>query len=156
MELNLIQIGLLPSQELATLKIDEENNYLDIPDGQKVIPLIKLDKPEYDSKLFYCAPKLVWFEDKVERDWDILELSAEQIAANNRHIYTKPEFWSRFTVAEKAAIHRSNNDYVIAIYSDLNNWQGEIWNDEPRITQGMDYLEYAGILSAKRKAEILA
>lgn len=156
MEPNLIQVGLLPSEKLVSLKIDLEGNYLDIPEGQTVVPLVKLDKPQHDSKLFYCESKPVWFEDRVERDWEILPLSPEEIAANNRRIYTKPQFWSRFTVSEKAAIHRSDDDYVIAIYSDLNNWQGEVWNDDIRIVQGMDYLEYAGILSAERKEEILS
>jgi hypothetical protein len=39
-----------------------------------LVPLIKQTQPEFNSSLQYCTPKLVWFGDKVERQWDVLDL----------------------------------------------------------------------------------
>jgi len=60
----MLTVGLLPSQELVSLLTDEEGNYRDVPEGQTVVPLVKIPKPEGAWE-----PNVVWFEDRVERQW---------------------------------------------------------------------------------------
>jgi hypothetical protein len=65
MEANtMIQVGLGPSQQLVSLLTDDEGNYRDVPEGQTVVPLVKIPKPEGAWE-----PSVVWFEDRVERQW---------------------------------------------------------------------------------------
>jgi hypothetical protein len=48
-----------------------------------IIPLVKLPQPTLDITKEYCEPKLVWFSDRVERDWEIKTIPPippEQIA----------------------------------------------------------------------------
>ena len=59
-----IQVGLLPSQQLVSLLTDDEGNWRDVPEGQSVVPLVKIPKPEGAWE-----PSLVWFDDRVERQW---------------------------------------------------------------------------------------
>ena len=58
-------VGLVPSQQLVSLLTDEEGNWRDVPEGQEVVPLVKLLKPEIGA----WEPSLVWFDDRVERQW---------------------------------------------------------------------------------------
>jgi hypothetical protein len=57
-------VGLVPSQQLVSLLTDDEGNWRDVPEGQTVVPLIKIPKPEGAWE-----PSLVWLEDRVERQW---------------------------------------------------------------------------------------
>jgi len=57
-------VGLVPSQQLVSLLTDDEGNWRDVPDGQTVVPLVKIPKPEGAWE-----PNVVWFEDRVERQW---------------------------------------------------------------------------------------
>jgi hypothetical protein len=61
----MITVGLLPSQELVSLLTDEEGNWRDVPEGQTVVPLVKIPKPEQGA----WEPNVVWFSDRVERQW---------------------------------------------------------------------------------------
>lgn len=64
----MIQIGLLPSQTLESLLQDEEGNWINVPEGQTVVPLVKLDKPApVNGKKW--VPSLTWFPNRVERGW---------------------------------------------------------------------------------------
>jgi hypothetical protein len=66
MEANaMITVGLVPSQQLVSLLTDDEGNWRDVPDGESVVPLVKIPKPEAGA----WEPSLVWFEDRVERQW---------------------------------------------------------------------------------------
>jgi hypothetical protein len=58
-------VGLLPSQQLVSLLTDDEGNWRDVPEGQTVVPLVKIPKPEQGA----WEPSVVWFEDRVERQW---------------------------------------------------------------------------------------
>jgi hypothetical protein len=58
-------VGLVPSQQLVSLLTDDEGNWRDVPEGQTVVPLVKIPKPEQGA----WAPNVVWFEDRVERQW---------------------------------------------------------------------------------------
>ena len=66
MEANqMITVGLVPSQQLVSLLTDDEGNWRDVPEGESVVPLVKIPKPEQGA----WEPNVVWFEDRVERQW---------------------------------------------------------------------------------------
>ena len=73
-------IGLIPSQQLVSLHQDEDGNWIDVPEGETVVPLVKLPQPEITAAQ-KAEPNLVWHEDRVERDWQIIDKTAEEIAA---------------------------------------------------------------------------
>jgi hypothetical protein len=58
-------VGLVPSQQLVSLLTDGEGNWRDVPEGETVVPLVKIPKPEQGA----WEPNVVWFEDRVERQW---------------------------------------------------------------------------------------
>jgi hypothetical protein len=57
-------VGLVPSQQLVSLLTDDEGNWRDVPEGESVVPLVKIPKPEGAWE-----PSVVWFADRVERQW---------------------------------------------------------------------------------------
>jgi hypothetical protein len=57
-------VGLVPSQQLVSLLTDDQGNWRDVPEGETVVPLVKIPKPEGAWE-----PNVVWFEDRVERQW---------------------------------------------------------------------------------------
>jgi hypothetical protein len=61
----MIQVGLVPSQQLVSLLTDDEGNWRDVPEGQTVVPLVKIPKPAEGA----WEPNVVWFDDRVERQW---------------------------------------------------------------------------------------
>jgi len=58
-------VGLVPSQQLVSLLTDDDGNWRDVPEGESVVPLVKIPKPEAGA----WEPNLVWFVDRVERQW---------------------------------------------------------------------------------------
>ena len=83
MEANqMITVGLVPSQQLVSLLTDDEGNWRDVPEGETVVPLVKVPKPEGAWE-----PNVVWFEDRVERQWvegtpaPVATYTAEQIVS---------------------------------------------------------------------------
>ena len=79
----MITVGLVPSQQLVSLLTDDEGNWRDVPEGQTVVPLVKIPKPEQGA----WEPSVVWFEDRVERQWvagtpaPVATFTAEQIVS---------------------------------------------------------------------------
>lgn len=61
----MITVGLVPSQQLVSLLTDDQGNWRDVPDGETVVPLVKIEKPAQGA----WEPSVVWFEDRVERQW---------------------------------------------------------------------------------------
>jgi len=61
----MITVGLVPSQQLVSLLTDDEGNWRDVPEGQTVVPLVKIPKPATGA----WEPNVVWFDDRVERQW---------------------------------------------------------------------------------------
>jgi len=61
----MLTFGLLPNQEIVSIYTDESGEFIDPPDGQ-LIPLVKFPAPETGD----WAPVLVWFDDRVERQWE--------------------------------------------------------------------------------------
>jgi hypothetical protein len=78
----MLTVGLVPSQQLVSLLTDDEGNYRDVPEGESVVPLVKIPKPEGAWE-----PNVVWFEDRVERQWfagtpaPVATFTAEQIVS---------------------------------------------------------------------------
>jgi hypothetical protein len=58
-------VGLVPSQQLVSLLTDDEGNWRDVPEGESVVPLVKIPKPDQGA----WEPSVVWFADRVERQW---------------------------------------------------------------------------------------
>jgi hypothetical protein len=58
-------VGLLPSQQLISLLTDDEGNWRDVPEGETVVPVVKIPKPESGN----YQPNVVWFNDRVEHQW---------------------------------------------------------------------------------------
>ncbi len=84
MEANqMFTVGLVPSQQLVSLLTDDEGNWRDVPEGESVVPLVKIPKPEQGA----WEPSVVWFEDRVERQWvvgtpaPVATFTAEQIVS---------------------------------------------------------------------------
>lgn len=61
----MITVGLVPSQQLVSLLTDDQGNWRDVPDGETVVPLVKIEKPAQGA----WEPNVVWLEDRVERQW---------------------------------------------------------------------------------------
>jgi hypothetical protein len=76
----MITVGLLPSKELISLNKSEDGEFIDAPEGQTIIPLIKLPQPETTTAQ-KTTPYLEWFDDRVERRWMIAEKTTGEIAA---------------------------------------------------------------------------
>jgi hypothetical protein len=55
----------VPSQQLVSLLTDDQGNWRDVPEGESVVPLVKIPKPEQGA----WEPSVVWFADRVERQW---------------------------------------------------------------------------------------
>jgi hypothetical protein len=78
----MITVGLVPSQQLVSLLTDDEGNWRDVPEGESVVPLVKIPKPEGAWE-----PNVVWFEDRVERQWvagtpaPVATFTAEQVVS---------------------------------------------------------------------------
>jgi hypothetical protein len=83
-------IGLIPSQQLVSLQQDDEGNWIDVPEGETVVPLVKLPQPQITAGQ-KAEPKLVWHEDRVERDWDIIAKTQAEIAAERLTLYPSAE-----------------------------------------------------------------
>lgn len=71
----------------------------------KLVPLVKLPRPEHDELTHYVEPKLVWFEDRVERDWEILPIPASVIE-------------NRATQEALAAVKRAAAERLRLLYAD--------------------------------------
>lgn len=63
--------GLLPDQILESLHLDEQGEPI-VPEGQTAVPLVKLPAPAHDALTQLPEPVLVWYADRVERDWQIV------------------------------------------------------------------------------------
>lgn len=65
--------GLLPSQTLASLTTDDNGDFLPpLDEGVTAIPLVKVPAPEV-TPTQVANPVLVWFDDRVERQWVVTE-----------------------------------------------------------------------------------
>jgi hypothetical protein len=122
----------------------------------EVVPLVKLAAPEVISGMV-AEPLLVWHSDRVERDWEVRNMTAEELAASTRKIWANSAaFWEVFTSSEKEAIAVSAHPTVRALVITLSTWPSALFSDDPRVTSGLELLQAVGILTAERIAQILA
>jgi hypothetical protein len=74
--------GILETQQLITLQVDDNDQPIfprppDAGDDWQppvLVPLVKLPMPELQAGQ-KAETRLVWFEDRVERDWQVDNLS---------------------------------------------------------------------------------
>ena len=84
-------------------------------------------------------------------------LAAHDAAMEERKVWaTKAEFWEEFTEAEQLEIMGSTVAGIRLLDRQLLVWNGEVWSDDPRVQAGLSGLVAVGILTAERKAAILA
>lgn len=87
-------IGMVASHELVTVPVNEQGEPVRPPVASWV-PVVELDKPVHDASTQTAEPALVWFADRVERQWTLRSLTARELAANAEAAgYTvQPEGW---------------------------------------------------------------
>jgi hypothetical protein len=66
------------------------------------------------------------------------------------------DFFSEFTDAEKAASVLTNDITARVLMATLQMWEGEVWSTNNDIITGLDAFVAAGVITAERKAQILA
>jgi hypothetical protein len=161
------QFGIAATQTLVTVPVDD----LGEPDvgslaphprpddwtAPVVVPLIKLDQPDVNPATHRCTPVLVWFPDRVERQWVSTPLTDEELATLARKTWPNASaFLGEFTMPELAAISLSLDPTIAALRLLLASWPADVWSDDPRIIMGLDALETAGIITEARRGEIVA
>jgi hypothetical protein len=101
-------------------------------------------------------PVLVWHADRVERDWSIRDMTAEELAASTRKVWADAgEFFAEFTDAEQEGIATSTHPVVGRLRLLLSTWRARLFSDEPRVAGGLIYLESINIITPARRAAIL-
>jgi len=159
--------GNLDTRELISIPLDDDGNpRLDtlaptpMPDDWTppvVVPLVKLEQPDCNPATHRCTPVLVWFPDRVERQWVSTPLTDEELAARARKIWpNSAAFLGEFTLPELAAIELSLDPTIAALRLLLASWPADIYSDDPRIVGGLSALVAAGIITEARRGEILA
>ena len=163
--------GNLITQELISIILDDDGNPrfdtiapTPTPDNwtpPSIVPLIKLEQPDYDPATHRCTPVLVWFEDRVERQWTTTLLTPEEIAENT--IFAARKVWpnaaaflAEFSMPELSAISLSLDPTIAALRLLLASWSTDIYSDDPRIISGLTSFIAAGIIDEVRWGEIVA
>jgi hypothetical protein len=141
------------------------NYTIDEPDGTTspmlwpmptIVPLAKIEKPA-DTPTHTSTPILVWFDDRVERQWQAVPIPPDELAARARKIWTDAAaFLAEFSMTELAAIELSTDATIAALRLLLASWPKDVWSDDPRIVMGLAALVSAGIIDETRSAEITA
>lgn len=118
--------------------------------------LTKLPRPDTSAGQT-ADPILVWTETSVTRDWVIRDMAPIELADNLRKTWTTSQaFLSEFTISEMAGIGLSADPTIAALRLMLSVWSGQIHSDDERVVTGLAALHIAGILTAERRAQILA
>jgi hypothetical protein len=143
--------GLLPEQILASLETDDEGKFIPpLEDGLTAVPLVKLPEPDVTSSEI-AEPNLVWFDDRVERQWTVRARTPEELVKIWSNAQT---FMAEFTNEEKAGIALSTDPTVAALRFELSTWFSEVHSNDPRVIAGLDKLVELSILTETRKDEI--
>lgn len=148
----MITYGLLPEQVLASLTTDENGNFTPpLEDGVTAIPLVKLPEPEV-TPTEIAEPILVWFDDRVERQWTVRARTAEELVK----IWANAQaFMAEFTMEEKGGIALSTDPTIAALRLELSTWFSEVHSNDPRVIAGLDKLVELDIITEARKEEII-
>jgi hypothetical protein len=125
-----------------------------VPDGY--VPLRKLDQPDPVAGKRWAA-KLVWTETEVVRDWEQVDLTQAEIVAQARKVWpSKAEFWAEFTPSEQEAIAACEVPGIKRLVITMSVHSGEMWSDADQVVDGLNALVTVGIISAERRAVIIA
>ena len=120
-----------------------------------VVPLVKMPPPTVAGGQA-ADPMLVWHADRVERDWSIRDMTAEELAASTRKVWADAgEFFAEFTDAEQEDIATSTHPVVGRLRLMLATWRARLFSDEPRVAGGLQLLVAVGILTPERHTAIL-
>ena len=85
------------------------------------------------------------------------EIEAAQALIDARKIWpTVADFYAEFTPTEKYLIQSSTIPAIVVARGDLAMWRGDVWSDNADVLAGLDAMVKAKILTAARRAEILA
>jgi hypothetical protein len=121
----------------------------------EVVPLIKLPTPSTPAGQV-AEPVLVWETDRVERDWNIRDMTPEELAASTRKIWPDAgAFLAEFTESEQESIAMSADPVVGRLRLMLSTWRARLFSDDPRVAGGLQYLESISIITPQRHAIIL-
>ena len=145
--------GLLPEQILTSLTTDEDGNFTPpLEDGVTAVPLIKIAEPETTS-LEIAEPNLVWFNDRVERQWTVRARTAEESVKKWSNAQA---FMAEFTMTEKGGIALSTDPTIAALRLELSTWFSEVHSNDPRVIAGLDKLVELEIITETRRTEIIS
>lgn len=87
----MITVGNKVTEELISVELDEAGNPVSDAAGRPLsdetkaalVPLVKIAPPDLaDDKK--STPVLVWFEDRVERQWQVVDVPADELSARAR------------------------------------------------------------------------
>jgi len=148
--INTTTLKKLPSTKLfaATVFASGTDVVIKAPPGQAYVPVDERPTAPAGKKT-----KQVISATKIS--WELVDMTPEEIAIANRVIWPSGyEFLQMFTVEEQTAI--ATNPATAALGIQLAGWPGEVWSDDPRILAGLDALVAASIITAERKAQIIA
>ena len=159
--------GNLNTRELISIPLDDDGNprletLAPTPTPADwtppaVVPIIKLEQPDNEPATHRYSPVLVWFEDRVERQWISTPLTSEELATLARKVWPNSSlFLAEFTMPELAAISLSLDPTIAALRLLLASWPADIYSDDPRIIDGFAALVAAGIINESRRVEIVA
>ena len=85
------------------------------------------------------------------------EIEAAQALIDARKIWpTVADFYAEFPPTEKYLIQSSTIPAIVVARGDLAMWRGDVWSDNADVLAGLDAMVKAKILTAARRAEILA
>lgn len=92
-----------------------------------------------------------------ELEQALLDFLAAKALATARKIWpTVADFYAEFTPTEKYLIQSSVVPSIVVARGDLAMWRGDVWSDNVDVVAGLDAMVAAGVLTAERKAAILA
>lgn len=120
-----------------------------------VIPFVKLPAPTPPAGQV-AEPVLAWYSDRVERNWTLRSMTAEELAASTRKIWSDTgAFLAEFTESEQEDIAMSADPVVGRLRLMLSAWRGRLFSDNPRVAGGLSYLESIDIITPQRRTAIL-
>lgn len=120
-----------------------------------IVELVNTPLPDpIPGKIF--EPVLVWTETSCTRDWQMRDMTSDELANSLRKIWKNSQaFLAEFSLSEIAQISISTSPTIAALRFILSTWSGEIFSDDERVVTGLDAIQSTEIINAIRRIEIL-